>query len=101
MRKSVQRFNTHLISKRKKKREVTFEKIIAEFSKLMKDIKSEPQEMLQISSKINTNKMIHRKMIINLMEIKGKILKAMREKTYYFQRSLIANISIKIMGLRK
>ena len=67
----------------------------------MKDIKSEPQEMLQISSKINTNKMIHRKMIINLMEIKGKILKAMREKTCYFQRSLIANISIKIMGLRK
>ena len=67
----------------------------------MKDIKSEPLEMLQISSKINTNKMIHRKMIINLMKIKGKILKAMREKAYYFQRSLIANISIKIMGLRK
>ena len=44
----------------------------------MKDIKSEPLEMLQISSKINTNKMIPRKMIINLMKIKGKILK-MRE----------------------
>lgn len=48
-----------------------FGKIFAEkFSKLMKDIKSEPQEMLQIPSMINTNKMKHRKMIINLMEIK-------------------------------
>lgn len=38
----------------------------------MKDVKLEPQEMLQIPRRLNTNKVIPGKTIIKLMEIKDQ-----------------------------
>lgn len=53
MRNPVERFNTHLIRVQKeKKREVTFEKIVAEFSKTNERHQVRNfLEMLQISSR--------------------------------------------------